>query len=158
MQNDFYGHHGGLSREELITVVGASTRCSVMVCFAADFLVGLAFLFGSQAGEARKRHSSRETLSSSQIAGARVAGYDENVALALRRYCLSGHHGRRSLRAPRGLRPYGNHGRASKTKAAASSRICAPPRIVAVEAHYPPIDAVRVELEAIAFRDGLKGK
>jgi predicted AlkP superfamily pyrophosphatase or phosphodiesterase len=23
MQNDFYGHHGGLSREELITVVGA---------------------------------------------------------------------------------------------------------------------------------------
>ena len=22
MQNDFYGHHGGLSREELITVVG----------------------------------------------------------------------------------------------------------------------------------------
>jgi hypothetical protein len=23
MQNDFHGHHGGLSREELITVVGA---------------------------------------------------------------------------------------------------------------------------------------
>jgi hypothetical protein len=22
MQNDFYGHHGGLSREELVTVVG----------------------------------------------------------------------------------------------------------------------------------------
>jgi hypothetical protein len=22
LQNDFYGHHGGLSREELITVVG----------------------------------------------------------------------------------------------------------------------------------------
>ena len=23
MQNDFFGHHGGLSREELVTVVGA---------------------------------------------------------------------------------------------------------------------------------------